>query len=95
MVQVSRTLRRVIARTPKPVYLEQHYSTFYVVEELECGHQLVIHPQSDPLIATRRACLNCQAVAELLPPKKQPHPVGKAADELSRASLPFPKRKTG
>lgn len=62
-------LRLVVERIPVPVYLAQHYQTFYIRERLECGHEIRQFPYGDPLIAKRRICPHC-ARAGALPPKK-------------------------
>jgi hypothetical protein len=35
------------------------YLVFHWVEDLACGHQHIAYPQSDPGIAVRRNCLDC------------------------------------
>ena len=80
------TLRRVVHRSPHAVYIADHYSTFYILEKLECGHQVTIFPQSDPLTAKRRRCLKCEAIAMELPPKKP---------SQSEHALPIKKPKAG
>lgn len=63
-----RFLRRVTERVPVPIYLAQHYQTFYIRETLECGHKLIVYPQGDPLIAKWRTCPQCAVIS--LPEKK-------------------------
>lgn len=67
----ARALRLVTLRTPKAYRPHAHvpdYLLCYVVETLECGHTLTVYPQSDPLIARRRACSECEPSS--LPQKK-------------------------
>lgn len=55
-------LRKVLHRKPVPFMPYAHvprYLLVHVVETLECGHTLTTYPQSDPLIAVRRRCVNC------------------------------------
>lgn len=52
-------LRRVTERIVVPVYLAQHYTTFYIRERLDCGHELHVFPQGDPLTARARICPQC------------------------------------
>lgn len=73
MSDTSRALRLVIRREPKPYRpfeSEPKYLLCYVIEQLECGHELTVYPQADPLIAKRRVCPNCQGLHAALPPKK-------------------------
>lgn len=71
----QRSLRLVTLRTPKAHRPHDHvpeYILIYVVETLECGHTLTVYPQSDPLIAKRRFCHECQGLlnSSSLPQKK-------------------------
>jgi hypothetical protein len=53
-------------------------ATFSVIERLECGHELTIHPKADSLTAKYRRCEQCQ-VAALRPrvlPSGSGHPRG-------------------
>lgn len=55
----SRALVKVLERIVRPVYLAEHYHTFYVEEVLECGHRQIAYPQGDPLVARYRVCFEC------------------------------------
>jgi hypothetical protein len=35
----------------------------FIIERLECGHELTIHPECDPLTAKRRRCKQCEIAA--------------------------------
>ena len=55
-------LQRVVHRRPVPFVHDAEHPTYlqcYVVETLECGHQLTTYPQCDPLIAKYRRCQKC------------------------------------
>jgi len=87
MEKTSRALRLVIRRDPKayrPYESEPSYLLCYVIEQLECGHELTVYPQADPLIAKRRLCPDCQDLHAALPPKKPAHSVRlKAVKEVA------------
>ena len=68
------SLRKVVYRRPEPFMPypnEPQYLVCFITETLECGHTLDVFPQSDPLIAVRRRCQECQDVV----PKKLPQSV--------------------
>jgi hypothetical protein len=76
-------LRKVVHRKPIP-FLQHPEHEFakdflgvYVVETLECNHQLTTFPQADPLVAVRRRCNECEEkVVPISAPKKGPSSVG-------------------
>jgi hypothetical protein len=55
----SNALRLVLSRHPVPFRAARNYWLCYVVETLECGHKVTVHPQADPLTAKRRNCPDC------------------------------------
>lgn len=71
---MGRSLRLVVSRKVRPLwpYKETHpeYVLVGVTEELECGHEIDIYPQIDPLIAKRRNCEKCSSLPQL--PLKKP-----------------------
>ena len=82
MEKTSRALRLVVRRIPKAYRPHEHVSDYllcYVIEELECGHEMTVYPQADPLIAKRRLCHKCHDAASSLPPKKPSAGVAKPA----------------
>jgi hypothetical protein len=55
-------LQKVVHRKPvpfRPHESEPDYLICFVIETLECGHQIHTFPQSDPLVAVRRHCNQC------------------------------------
>lgn len=79
MEKTSRALRLVVRRVPKAYRPHEHvpeYLLCYVIEQLECGHEMTVYPEADLLIAKRRVCHQCQDVSKaILPPKKPAHSV--------------------
>lgn len=90
-------LRRVVLRKPVPFLLyperkdRADYLGVYMVETLECGHELSTFPQIDPLIAKFRRCDKCDVPrvipirVEVAVPKKPPQSVRIGAVERKRA----------
>lgn len=77
LMPTSNVLSAVVLRQPKAHIPHAHvpdYILIHVVEHLECGHQLTVYPQADPLIARRRVCHECSGHVGALPlgsvPKK-------------------------
>ena len=65
------TFRKVVHRKPVPFRPHEHvpdYLLVYIIETLECGHQIHTFPTADPLIAVRRNCTECDECK----PKKKP-----------------------
>ena len=87
MPTTSRALTKVVERIVKPVYLAQHYHTFYVLEVLECGHRQVAYPQGDPLIAKYRVCSECvKGCGEGVLARKPPRSVRSIPQRADRAA---------
>lgn len=64
LMPAKAALQRVVVRKPVPYMPHAHVPTYllcYVVETLECGHDVTTYPQSDPLIAKYRRCQKCDA----------------------------------
>ncbi len=58
----KRKLCLVVARKPVPFQPDPRNSQYilvYVTEQLDCGHELTVYPQTDPLVARRRLCPGC------------------------------------
>jgi hypothetical protein len=56
---MNRSIQLVLSRRPVPFRIKRNYLGCYVVEALECGHEITVYPQADPLIAKRRNCPEC------------------------------------
>jgi hypothetical protein len=56
-------LRRVDGRLIRTVSGLDQPAIFSVIERLECGHELTIHPEADSLTAKYRRCEQCQVAA--------------------------------
>src|SRR6266536_5582267 len=55
----NRKLCLVVSRKPIPFQPDPNNSQYmlvYVTEKLDCGHELTVYPQADPLVARRRLC---------------------------------------
>jgi hypothetical protein len=61
---MNRSLQFVVSRRPVPVRIKGNYLGCYVIESLECGHEITVYPQADPLIARRRNCPECMNPAK-------------------------------
>jgi len=83
------TLSRVVHRKPEPFMpfaQLPEYLLCFVTETLECGHELTIFPQCDPLIAHYRRCHACEPnVISIAGMKKPVRAVGIAELEKKRA----------
>jgi hypothetical protein len=77
LVPPNRALRLVLSRKPVPFMphaSEPKCLLVYVVETLECGHELTVYPQCDPLIAKRRICPDCAALPHAKKPAQSVRP---------------------
>ena len=66
----NRKLCLVVSRKPIPFQPDPNNSQYmlvYVTEKLDCGHELTVYPQADPLVARRRLCPGCATPAARRP----------------------------